>query len=254
MNRTIYIGDVHGCIDELKELIHKLEIRETDKIIFLGDLIHKGLHSTEVLEYVTDLQHNNSNVFLICGNHEEKHMRWLLREEAIAGTSLVNTIQHAEEFPSVHVSSASRALIENSLIAKRDGNFVAVHAGITPAIEELEFLSLQELRAAGGKRRSKLEQLLRIRYQNTQGKLVGEDQQNDGDYFWAEKYNGRLGTVIFGHHPFMDDQPKKFNHAYGIDLGCVFGGYLCALIVENETIQYLVVKAQQIYKPKPNLR
>jgi bis(5'-nucleosyl)-tetraphosphatase (symmetrical) len=45
--RTIIIGDVHGCLDELKALINQLELTPSDRLFFIGDLINKGPNSAE---------------------------------------------------------------------------------------------------------------------------------------------------------------------------------------------------------------
>lgn len=39
--RTIFIGDVHGCFDELVELMSILKPTKTDRVIFLGDIMNK---------------------------------------------------------------------------------------------------------------------------------------------------------------------------------------------------------------------
>ena len=69
--RFILIGDVHGCIDELKILISECKLNKGDYIFFLGDLINKGPNSIGVLNYVLFLS-EYYNVKLIIGNHEEK--------------------------------------------------------------------------------------------------------------------------------------------------------------------------------------
>ena len=42
MGRTIVIGDIHGCYDELKELLNKLALSPEDRVIAVGDLTVKG--------------------------------------------------------------------------------------------------------------------------------------------------------------------------------------------------------------------
>lgn len=74
--RNIIIGDVHGCLDELKELINKLELSSADHLFFIGDLIDKGPDSVGVVKYVYELSKLYSTV-LILGNHEEKFLRFL---------------------------------------------------------------------------------------------------------------------------------------------------------------------------------
>ncbi|HNL01940.1 MAG TPA: metallophosphoesterase, partial [Leptospiraceae bacterium] len=50
--RTIFIGDVHGCVDELKEMIGILGPTREDRIILLGDLINRGPDSPGVVRFV----------------------------------------------------------------------------------------------------------------------------------------------------------------------------------------------------------
>lgn len=40
--RKIFIGDVHGCLEELQGLVEKLAITTQDKIVFVGYLLDKG--------------------------------------------------------------------------------------------------------------------------------------------------------------------------------------------------------------------
>lgn len=66
---NIYIvGDVHGCIDELRRLWERLDPSGDDLVVFVGDLIRKGPASTEVVEFVVDSEHAVS----VRGNNEAK--------------------------------------------------------------------------------------------------------------------------------------------------------------------------------------
>ena len=78
--RIILIGDVHGCIDELKILISECKLNTGDYIFFLGDLINKVPNSIGVLNYVLFLS-EYYNVKLIIGNHEEKFLRFLYNKK-----------------------------------------------------------------------------------------------------------------------------------------------------------------------------
>ena len=65
------IGDVHGCIQTLEKLIeHHIGLSHENEYYFLGDLIDRGNHSKEVLDYVINLQNDGYKVFVIVGNHE----------------------------------------------------------------------------------------------------------------------------------------------------------------------------------------
>ena len=63
----------------------------------------------------------------------------------------------------------------------------------------------------------------------------------DGDDFWADKYDGRFGFIVFGHSVFSE--PKRFEYALGIDTGAVFGGYLTAAINEEGVWSFSQVKS-----------
>ncbi len=66
MQRVIVIGDVHGCLDELEQLLEKLEYcPENDILYFLGDIINRGPYSKEVFYKIKSL-----NAVSVLGNHE----------------------------------------------------------------------------------------------------------------------------------------------------------------------------------------
>ena len=56
-SRTIVIGDVHGCLAELKCLLAKLDVdHDNDVVIFVGDLVNKGAQSAETVEFVREMK------------------------------------------------------------------------------------------------------------------------------------------------------------------------------------------------------
>jgi diadenosine tetraphosphatase ApaH/serine/threonine PP2A family protein phosphatase len=76
--------------------------------------------------------------------------------------------------------------------------------------------------------------VLRVRYVSPEGRMVplGEENLDQGDKWWADLYDGRFGTVIYGHQPY--DEVAFSKHAIGIDTGCVFGGKLTALRLSKD--------------------
>src|SRR5262245_6439437 len=64
--RTIVVGDIHGCFDELEDLLVEVEFGSDDRLISVGDLITKGPKSGEVLErFMADKQFS-----AVIGNHD----------------------------------------------------------------------------------------------------------------------------------------------------------------------------------------
>jgi UDP-2,3-diacylglucosamine pyrophosphatase LpxH len=111
----VVIGDVHGCIDELKTLLKKqgftlneqnlLEINEQTKntsIILLGDFIDKASEEklTETIEFIyQNYQHLNQQqkrFYLILGNHEEMVYRYLMNDQSIIITP--KSIENKEKY------------------------------------------------------------------------------------------------------------------------------------------------------------
>ena len=64
------IGDVHGCADELAELLEVLPLRDDSTIVTLGDYIDRGPNSRRVLELLMEARERH-RVVTLAGNHEE---------------------------------------------------------------------------------------------------------------------------------------------------------------------------------------
>jgi calcineurin-like phosphoesterase family protein len=71
MQRTIVIGDVHGCIEELRELLKKCEYCPDDEVVFVGDLVARGPDSLGVLALVRNLGARS-----VLGNHDHALLSW----------------------------------------------------------------------------------------------------------------------------------------------------------------------------------
>ena len=72
--RKFVIGDIHGCYDELMELIEMIGLTDEDWLISLGDIVDRGNKSKEVYEYFL----NRPNSLVLMGNHERKHQNKIL--------------------------------------------------------------------------------------------------------------------------------------------------------------------------------
>ena len=75
--RLVIVGDVHGCLDELKELLAKCAYNPNDTtLIFVGDLVNKGPYSAETVSYVRTL-----GAYCVRGNHDESALTCALKIE-----------------------------------------------------------------------------------------------------------------------------------------------------------------------------
>ncbi len=76
MKKTFVIGDIHGGLKALLQVLKRANVTAEDKLIFLGDYVDGWSESAQVLEYLMDLQQKNECVF-IKGNHDLWCEEWL---------------------------------------------------------------------------------------------------------------------------------------------------------------------------------
>lgn len=68
--RVVIIGDIHGCFEELVELLNRCSVDENTNVILVGDLVNKGPYSAEVVAFA------RRNKFLsVRGNHDEAALK-----------------------------------------------------------------------------------------------------------------------------------------------------------------------------------
>lgn len=164
------IGDIHGCYDELCELLDLIEADAKilgagpKQIIFLGDLMDRGPKSNEVIELLSNFKPSYAEPVFIMGNHEEVFLKVLagsvsalmswfefggrscvrsygvknLGEIHTNADSLLFRIQ--EKVPPRHIE-----FIESFQDMHQFGPYLCVHAGIKPRVA-IEKQSSRDLR------------------------------------------------------------------------------------------------------------
>ena len=79
MNRTLVFGDIHGGLKALEQLLEKVELVSTDKLIFLGDYVDGWSESAKVIDFLISLGKSYDCIF-IKGNHDIWCENWLKTE------------------------------------------------------------------------------------------------------------------------------------------------------------------------------
>ncbi len=79
------IGDIHGCLDPLRELVAQLPIKPEDELVFLGDYIDRGPDSQGVLDYL--IEEGKPNWRFLRGNHEQMLLDWLQMPNPLAASN-----------------------------------------------------------------------------------------------------------------------------------------------------------------------
>src|SRR6476661_4672544 len=87
--RAYVVGDIHGRLDLLEQLLEQIQFeigpepkRET-LLVFLGDLIDRGPSSAKVVERLRTYRHPGVRPIFILGNHEEVLLRILAGDAAL---------------------------------------------------------------------------------------------------------------------------------------------------------------------------
>jgi len=79
MKRTLVFGDIHGGLKALLQLLEKAELKENDRLIFLGDYVDGWSESAQVIAFLMDLSQKQECVF-IRGNHDVWCHEWLKKD------------------------------------------------------------------------------------------------------------------------------------------------------------------------------
>jgi len=234
-------------LTELQALIGRIAPKPDDTLVFLGDLVDKGPESPGVVRWVRHLS-TLYHVVLIEGNHEEKHRRW--RQHMRLGSPVVHTMTSTSQ-----IAAITRAMSADDIDFLETGRLyfripyyetLVVHAGVPPAIATLPE-DPQEVATYTRQQRDLYRKMQRIRFVSPEGKILQLGHETERDRYWAELYDGRLGTVYFGHQVFLEPAPVAFPHAVGLDLGAVHGGYLAAAILSEQGVAYQVEPARRVY-------
>ena len=212
--RTIFIGDIHGCYNELIDLLAKVHYCPTkDHLISMGDLVHKGPYSHKVLEFFYE-----SHAEVIMGNHDWHFLRALKDgrrmykegHEILSKTNLSKEqlIKWIEKFP---------------YYIKGNG-FIAVHGAFDPSKKKYSETDPHDMISG--------------RYYDPQTETVlsSRKKAHAGVKAWYKAFPAKRTerTIIFGH--WAQPEARFYKNFRCIDTGCCYGGNLSCLIWPDDKL------------------
>jgi Calcineurin-like phosphoesterase len=204
MPRTLFIGDVHSCADELSDLVDRAALATGDVVVFTGDLLSRGPKPHDVLRLYRELDGRAP-----VGNHEQRlldaHRARQLREK---GPRLSPSHQTIVD----ELSPEDWQLLEALplFVDVPEHGVVVAHAGIDPSLP----LSQQDPWV-----------VTHVRSIDADGKPSEK---------WGEPWGARYAGpshIVFGHNARRHPQLHPF--ATGLDTGCVYGGCLTAMVLPH---------------------
>jgi len=216
MQRTIIVGDVHGCAEELRLLLRKCGHAKGDRVVLAGDLVAKGPDSQGVVQFARE-----NGVLAVLGNHDAfalAHQNEAEKDRSQDRRSYIRSLR-ADDWD--YLESLPHFLRLGDVRAGGP-EVLVVHAGLVPGIpvENQRKEHLRSLRsiAATGEPTSRL--------------LV--------HFPWAAQWRGPE-WVIFGHDAVRGLQQQPL--ATGLDTGCVYGRQLTAIVLpEGKIVQVAALR------------
>lgn len=239
------VGDVHGCFDELLELMAALgyQVGRQDttftvvppagrKLVFVGDLVDRGPATPDVLRLAMSMV-DAGQAFCVPGNHDIKLVKALRGRDVQLTHGLAESLQQLEKEPAEFRTQALKFL--DDLVSHYvfdDGKLVVAHAGMKESMQG---------RGSG-----------KVRDFALYGETTGETDEFGLPvrYNWSMDYRGKA-LVVYGHTPVPE--PLWLNGTVNIDTGCVFGGKLTALRYPEREVVSVPAKATYYESRKPFL-
>lgn len=275
---TYAIGDLQGCYEPLQRLLKKIKFdRRKDHLWIAGDLVNRGPQSLEVLRFLKGLGHR---AVCVLGNHDLHLLAVYYGKQNIKRSDTLDLILNADDCeelmdwlrhqPLVHHDQARNWCISHAGIPPRwsarkayrlsqeveavlQGNdhvgFFKQMYGNTPNCWNKELQGTDRIRAI-------VNYLTRMRFIDGSGALdllskEGLDTAPNGFLPWFRHPQRKAAEtrLLFGHWAALEGQADADN-VYALDTGCVWGGKLTALRLDDEKLFQVDAAAKTQKKSK----
>jgi len=215
--KILVVGDIHGCFDELLDLVSKSGIGEEDRIIALGDIVDRGPKIWETFEYFRA----TPNTQCLMGNHERKNIGI---------------------FEGTHIPTKAQNITREQL-GKEKYSIMCEWFKSLKYFEVLaEAICIHGFWEHGIPLHEQKETVLAGTYYGE--KFIRDNYERVLKKKWFELYDGDLPLIV-GHRDYKrDGSPLIWNDkVYCIDTGCVVGGMLTGIVLPEFKIIQVSAKS-----------
>ncbi len=230
---TYAIGDIHGCLDELKTLHHhligKADLVPYDTLVFVGDYVDRGKNAKGVIDYLIDLSKHQKCVFLM-GNHEDM-MLWYLD---IQHSGVSRITMQSGEYGAYWLSNGGH----DTLASYGIDNLETFHRSCRNPRERLvEIIGEQHMEFLKGLQYFHIEDSnlfvhAGVSWGGAKAETPAEaiECSTDEHLLWDResfRQPNNFGTMIYGHTPSQEGvrwlrRGEGAPYSVGVDVGCVF--------------------------------
>jgi len=222
---TWVIGDIHGGLRALTQLLARPEIGTHDRLVFLGDYVDGWSQNSDTIEYLIELQAKRT-IITLKGNHDDLCRKWLETKKTNPlwlGHGGAATVKDYTEKADNALEQKHLAFFNNLPTHWIDDqNRLFVHAGFThvKGVEQEYFSDLLFWD------RSLWELALAVKFRLT---------PEDADYpqrllQYREIYIGHTPVTRIGY-----TEPVRAANVWNVDTGAAFRGPLTAFCVETQS-------------------
>lgn len=258
---TYAVGDIQGCFHSFQALLKKIQFNAAvDQLWLVGDLINRGSGSLEVLRWIFDHQ---SSIVTVLGNHD---LHTLVVAEGFVSPHRSDTIQSLIDAPD---APALLSWLRQQPLLHMEHGHLMVHAGLLPQWTPTKAQALaNEVHAAlsADNYRDFLKHMYGNQPVQWNNVLAGWDRlrvitnamtrlrlcSQVGEMEF--KFKGEVSNRPLGYEPWFEvtnraavDTPIIFGHwsalglhtannVYALDTGCLWGGALTALRIEDKAV------------------
>lgn len=223
MNNTFVIGDIHGGLKALQQVLNRANVTTNDQLIFLGDYVDGWSETPEVIDFLIDLSTKQTCVFMQ-GNHEEMLLKWLKKEDDNELWRFHGGEVTVQSYQNISLKTIEKHI---SFLEKLkeyhidEQNRLFVHAGFT----HLKGVAFEYFRGMFWWDRTLWETAMAVE---------GNLDFNDIRYpqrlkLYKEIYVGHTPVTRFG-----ATTPLNFANVWNVDTGAAFTGKLTILNVDTK--------------------